>query len=562
MAFARFTGVFGGPMVGALLREGVPRAQGLGLLWALLPAVAWGHGAVPETINVVFASPDDEVPLVMTSFGVVLSAGADDWDWVCEDLTGQTYGTLFEALPDGTWLFGATLGLWRSEDRCDWATIPALDGAFISGLAADPEVDGRVWLSTTTLDAANGLWRSDDSGRSWTLQVGPEILGEGAEVRGFVRDGDTWALVGWRGGSPYLWWSEGLEDWTELPIADLPDDASVTPLGVDPDEPLALWLRYNGAEADQLVHASLDGVFEVRLELADNLLGFATGPDVGQVEVGGRTAGLHRSADGGATWQEASFPAEVGCIVDHAGTRYLCANNWLDEGGVIAGAPGGEDWTPILDFADVHGTLECPSGTETQDVCAPLWEGTRSFAGLDQVDLGLGDDTGADDTDKGGGCGCASGAPGGAGMMGFAAVLLGLVRRSRRGLLALPLLTGCAGGDAVPPSVGFLSPEDGAVVCGDAVAFELDVEGFELIGEVVADPDELPEGQGHAHIFLNGQYVYEAGEESFTLDEPVEAGSYQVKVELANANHAPVEPYVYDLIYLTVDDSVCEGGAS
>lgn len=552
-------------MNGALYSRAGSRAALLGLFAGLaFPSLASAHGAVPESITVAFERADDPYPLISTSFGVLVAKSQDDWAWICEDLTGQTYGTLFEALPDGTWLFGATLGLWRSEDHCDWETIPELDGAFISALHRDPEVEGRVWLTTTTSDADNGLWRSDDSGASWSLVVGPDALGAGVEVRGFVRQDDAWALVGWRDELPYVWWSEDLEVWTEIPVLDLPEDASVLPLGFDPDEPGALWLRYNGANADQLVHATTDGAFEVRLELEDNLLGFATGPATGQLEVGGRTAGLHRSDDGGQSWSVAEYPVEVGCIVDHEGRRYICANNWLDDGAVIVGEPGGDDWTPVVDFADVHGMAECASGTEAADVCEPLWEGTRSFAGLDQSDPEV-EDTGSVTT-KEEGCSCASGARGGAGMLTIIAMAAALGRRRRLGPLTLAIgvgvLPGCASkGPDAEPFVAFVSPEDEAIICGDPFEAEARVEGFELIEEVITDPDELPEGQGHTHFFLNGQYVYEGSTERVTFDEPVEDGAYQFKVELANANHAAVEPYVYDLIYVTVDSSICAGGA-
>lgn len=135
------------------------------------------------------------------------------------------------------------------------------------------------------------------------------------------------------------------------------------------------------------------------------------------------------------------------------------------------------------------------------------------------------------------------------------------------GLLALALCVGfppgCDEGGEVDeqPHVAFLSPEDGATVCGDPFEAEIELRGFELIEEVVTDPENLPDGKGHAHFYLNGQSVYESAATAATFDEPVSDGAYQLKVELANANHSPVEPYVSDLIYITVDSAACEGAS-
>lgn len=129
----------------------------------------------------------------------------------------------------------------------------------------------------------------------------------------------------------------------------------------------------------------------------------------------------------------------------------------------------------------------------------------------------------------------------------------------RGALAALLLLAACSTDPPADPSVRFLTPLDGDIVCGVSLAVALEVEGFELTSEIITDPDELPEGVGHAHIYVNGQYIYEGDAESFRLDQDLEPGEYQLKVDLANANHSPVEPYTDDVIYITVDAAACEG---
>ena len=522
-------------------------------LLTLLCPPAHAHGAIPQSMAIVFESDDDALPLVSTSFGVLAPRSAHNWVWICEDLTGQTYGTLFQALPDGTWLFGATTGLWRSEDRCDWGTVADLDGHLISDLKRDRTDAARVWVTTATPDRDNGLWRSDDHGQTFSLVVGPDVLGAGATVRGYADAPDgTVALVGRRDDAAMVWWSTDGAAWTEHLVPDVPEDSSVLALELDASDSGVLWLRYNGVSEDQLVRFGSDGAATVVLDLADDLAGFVSGPEAGALEVGSRILGLYRSADGGGTWSQPDDPSEVGCFTDHQGQRYLCANNWVDGGAVIAGPAGATAWDGVLDFGDVHGPEDCPAGTAAADVCDPLWDATRTFAGLDLNEI---PDTGTLDTGSPAkqDCGCAATPTRGALMLLIPAALAALRRRAG---LSLLLLVACTAEPVEPPSVAFLAPLDGDTVCGDPLTGELALSGFELTVEATADTS-VPDGIGHGHLYLNGQEAGDAYAPEWNIPGPIDAGAYQFKVELANLNHSPVEPYVFDLIYITIDNTIC-----
>ncbi len=123
------------------------------------------------------------------------------------------------------------------------------------------------------------------------------------------------------------------------------------------------------------------------------------------------------------------------------------------------------------------------------------------------------------------------------------------------------LLLACSGvspGDAAPqgdPFVAILSPAEEAVVCGDPLVVDLEVQNFILV-EPVEDTGEALPGTGHVDVMLNGQdadMIWDTRSEISGVDD----GYWQLKVELSGADHAPVEPYTYDLIYLTVDAAVC-----
>lgn len=109
-------------------------------------------------------------------------------------------------------------------------------------------------------------------------------------------------------------------------------------------------------------------------------------------------------------------------------------------------------------------------------------------------------------------------------------------------------LVGCAGTEDVP-SVAILVPQDGATVCGTPLRVELDVQGL-----VLDDPDDL-EGP-HVDVMLNGQDVRMVAAETFDVPDVADA-VWQLKVELSDADHAPLVPYAGDFVYVTVAEAAC-----
>ncbi len=122
-------------------------------------------------------------------------------------------------------------------------------------------------------------------------------------------------------------------------------------------------------------------------------------------------------------------------------------------------------------------------------------------------------------------------------------------------LALAPLLSACPE-TAQDPRITLLSPKEGDVVCGEPLQVEVQVENFTLTEEEGGVYDE-PDGTGHAHVYLNGQEVLQGGGESMEVPGPIADGAWQVKVDLANANHSPVEPYTSDTAVITVDAAAC-----
>jgi hypothetical protein len=120
----------------------------------------------------------------------------------------------------------------------------------------------------------------------------------------------------------------------------------------------------------------------------------------------------------------------------------------------------------------------------------------------------------------------------------------------------LLVLLGCGdGGDSAgAPTLTLLAPADGDTVCGDPLVVQVDVENFTLTNE---DKEDSPDDLGHLHVYLNGQEVAQAGRETVEIRD-VADGDYQLKTDLALANHDALVPYVgTEPIYIVIDSTAC-----
>jgi|JI6StandDraft_1071083.scaffolds.fasta_scaffold1048362_1 hypothetical protein len=105
------------------------------------------------------------------------------------------------------------------------------------------------------------------------------------------------------------------------------------------------------------------------------------------------------------------------------------------------------------------------------------------------------------------------------------------------------------------PTIALLQPVDGATVCGAPLVIEVQVDNLDLVAPV-DDPATASPGTGHVDVTLNGQDVAMFWAE--TIEVPgVEAGEYQLKAELSNADHTPVDPYAGAFVYITVTEAAC-----
>lgn len=367
----------------------------------LLPAAAFAHGGIHESLGLGEVPPDGGLPDVVTTYGLLTPVGTRDWAWICDEVVSSLGFTAWVQV-DGRWLVGSYDGLYTSEDGCDW---PLQDGLLaghnVTDLRLDPITDGRVWATTGTAKADNALFVSDDGGTSWTRYAS---MGVGTTLRGLAQapEGLPIFVVGWveAGGGdvvPMTWITTDGETWQAVALP-RDDVYSVGMLGYAAG---AAWVRAAGASVDRLLRVEADGTTTAVLEIDDVITAFDGGPDDGSVYVGGKVVGLYGSQDGGTTWSGPDLSPEPGCLESRGDQRYICSQNWADGAAMMRTSRRGGDssswsWEALLRFGDVHGVLDCPAGSEVAETCAPLWDKVQAEAGFNQQA-----DTGASDTGGG-----------------------------------------------------------------------------------------------------------------------------------------------------------------
>lgn len=130
--------------------------------------------------------------------------------------------------------------------------------------------------------------------------------------------------------------------------------------------------------------------------------------------------------------------------------------------------------------------------------------------------------------------------------------------------LVLLVLAACDGAtaddsaadDGPAPTLSIVEPVDGAEVCSTSFHVVLDIQNLTLV-DPYDPPDPLPPGSGHVDVMLNGVDVEMTQAEELDITTAMDGFEYQLKAELSNADHTPIEPYAGDFLYITALASAC-----
>jgi hypothetical protein len=318
-------------------------------------------------------------PLAVANFGLLLSEGPGDWQFVCDDLYGTPAPELVRVDARGRLFAPARGGLRRSADGCAWDLAGGdLAGQAVLDLAFDPAQPDRMWaLAGPESDRALAL--STDGGATFQLThhfdgnpythllVAPS---DARRMYALAADGaTTWLAAS----------SDGGGSWTARDLSEgmpTPPPSAFSLMAVAPADPDRLYFSLVDAYGDEL-WLSEDGGRTLRRVLKggarDWLTGLAfgagqtvyAGAAVVPVLDGAAPGHLYISRDGGRSWGEAIDAGMDGpafrCLRFSDGKLYACTGETFSTGSflVAASEDEGRTWTPIVRLKDLTGVKAC-----------------------------------------------------------------------------------------------------------------------------------------------------------------------------------------------------------
>jgi len=349
------------------------RIHALLLFAVMAPSLAVGHGAFPESRALSFRDPGDALPLVLSTFGLLIPQAPGDWQWVCEEVASGAIVTDVLALSSGRTLLATGAGIRFSDDLCNWQTVEG-DVGFADVAQMDLSDEGDLWVANAEPGLGGGLWRSSDGGATFEAQW-TSIFGEDVSVNGFVfgADGTPQFVTGDLGDGPVWWWRDGA-DWTVTTTDSVDGDAAYAlSLSVGGDE---VFVALRTGAGDKLIAVSKDGTQRPCLEretLQDFILEASAGPGVGEIRLATVNTGLWTSFDDGTEWQSPQEPPRAGCLQRVGSDFYQCTDNYIDEATLIKHSGDPSQAEPVLRFGEVRETLGCSEDSDVIRICEPLW---------------------------------------------------------------------------------------------------------------------------------------------------------------------------------------------
>ena len=381
---------------------------------AATAATAHANGRPPEPTALHFAPNNDTDIYLQVTFGMLEShdAGAT-WRWVCEEAIGYTgnYDPDYAVSSSGA-LYATTFdGLKILRDGCQFEntsfgpimfTQVANDptGGKVYACASDPAMnahqcyvtsnDGTSWTPIGTGLSGNEVW--------WTAMEiapsNPQIIylagyyfpATGNTIQTLYRTvngGTTW--------TPISTAAFTTTHNSKIYLAVSPDDPNFLLAEVlDPMTGLsnAIWRSADGGTSWKQVAIYSDYVdgFVIR-KYSGAAVQASTNA---QVVLGTRTSGMWVSNDGGQTFSELTKPPADGgtaiqtrCMAERNGTLWACGDNLPPDSMALGKSSTADNWTKVLQFKDIAGTLSCVKGTIEEDTCDQMrWCGLRNQLGI------------------------------------------------------------------------------------------------------------------------------------------------------------------------------------
>lgn len=346
--------------------------------WLLVALAAHAHvGAPIDAIDAHAVEADGR--LLEASIGVFWTEDGSDWRWICHEAvtTPEALITPHYAVSGRRWLVSIarleearTLedAVYWTDDGCTWNVATGLTGREVPEVAIDDS--GTVALAITNDEGttANHIFRSTDGGQSFSavlevpeqlltsVVMAPSALGT-AMVGGVDIAGNGW--LHWSADHGETWDSHLVVEGEVVAMALHPTDAQVGYAVID-GVGIETLLRTDDAGRSVAVVLDPDGALtDVEVEAGGGVWVSFAG-----------TAYLY--AEQGVDYALVTdAPPGIGLGLNDElvmlATRFELVNDALSEGTREAG------FTPRFTFTSVDGPLTCPEGSQTADICGPLY---------------------------------------------------------------------------------------------------------------------------------------------------------------------------------------------
>lgn len=384
-----------------------------------VPEGARGNGRFPTSVSVTFRPGNQQDLYLGVTFGFLISHddGAS-FRWLCEKNVGYegTFDPKYRVAADGTIYATTFRGLRVSRDGgCTFQTatadLPSSDPGYLNNVwvdAIDVATNGDVWVATAESARPNDIYRSTDGARHFSptgnqsMQIWwKSLVSARTNPQRVYATGYQVTQVGDDGGTtPPTVHLRRTDDaggaWTHLSIA--PFQLGNSPLilvdAVSPTDPDVVFVRSFRADpptGDRLYRSTDAGAsFTEVLATTDTIRNVVVRAS-GEVLVATVMGGIHRSADGGATFLPVAGAPQAACLGDRGDELFACGANWEPDLFSLGRSDDGTAWSKVFRFVEMAGPLQCPAGTVQHDTCEGLeWPAIREMFGVPQaVDAGV-----------------------------------------------------------------------------------------------------------------------------------------------------------------------------
>ena len=345
---------------------------------------ARADGAFPDSLSVLLPADRPHRIALATNFGLVSSN--DDgatWTWICEGALTNCSNLYSEGAPPSNRLFALSADslVYSDDDACEWTVA---SGAVAGGGVVDAFPLAEDAARVLAVVSPNGVGTqttytvvaSSDGGTTFGQVIYTAASGDlvtGVEASRTDPKTIYLTLASSKGFAPLIAvTSDGGATWRIVDLSGQLGQSGLRLIGIDRANATRVFLRVSETEDEALgVFDATTDTLVLPLKYPGGLMTAFVQTVEGPLVAAGRVPGgpaLHRSLDGGATWQAVGGAPNLRALAERDGKIYGAADNTADGYALGVSSDLGVTFTPLMKFADVGSIAPCVRA-DCQDIC-------------------------------------------------------------------------------------------------------------------------------------------------------------------------------------------------